>query len=192
VLPLHIFESRYREMLEDAVQHDQLITMATLQPDFDYDYYSRPPISPVVCIGRVAEHKKTERGTYNLILVGLRRATVQDEIEPVRAFRRAQVQLIEDSFPEKAKQLESQIVHQIRQAVPLAKDLIDKVTDGQISFPALIDVLAFHLPIATEVKLQLLAESDVMVRATTLLHSIPQTEPPEPGRGNYPTDFSAN
>ena len=33
VLPLHIFESRYREMLEDAVQSDQLITMATRMMD---------------------------------------------------------------------------------------------------------------------------------------------------------------
>ena len=34
LLPLHIFESRYREMLEDAVQDDQLMTMATLMPGF--------------------------------------------------------------------------------------------------------------------------------------------------------------
>ena len=32
LLPLHIFESRYREMLEDAMQGDQLISMATLLP----------------------------------------------------------------------------------------------------------------------------------------------------------------
>ena len=48
VLPLHIFESRYKEMLEDALRRDELVTMATLTPGFEYDYYSRPPISPVV------------------------------------------------------------------------------------------------------------------------------------------------
>ena len=69
LLPLHIFESRYREMLEDAVQADQLITMATLVPGFEHDYYSRPPIAPVVCIGRVTAHEKTEQGTYNLMLL---------------------------------------------------------------------------------------------------------------------------
>ena len=41
VLPLHIFESRYREMLEDAIRGDELITIATLTPGYERDYYSR-------------------------------------------------------------------------------------------------------------------------------------------------------
>ena len=46
VLPLHIFESRYKEMLEDALRGDQLVAMATLMPGFEHDYYSRPPRVP--------------------------------------------------------------------------------------------------------------------------------------------------
>ncbi|MHB8866061.1 MAG: LON peptidase substrate-binding domain-containing protein, partial [Pirellulaceae bacterium] len=42
VLPLHIFESRYMEMLEDALRGDQLVAMATLTPGFEHDYFSRP------------------------------------------------------------------------------------------------------------------------------------------------------
>ena len=53
VLPLHIFESRYKEMLEDALRGDQLVAMATLLPGFEHDYYGRPPVCPSVCIGRV-------------------------------------------------------------------------------------------------------------------------------------------
>ena len=70
VLPLHIFESRYREMLEDAMRGDQLITMATLLPGFEHEYYSRPPVAPTVCIGRVTAHKETEQGTYTFLLIG--------------------------------------------------------------------------------------------------------------------------
>ena len=76
VLPLHIFESRYREMLEDAVQNDHLITMATLEPGYTSDYYSRPPLSPFVCVGRVAAHERTKKGTYNLVVIGLQRARI--------------------------------------------------------------------------------------------------------------------
>ena len=35
VLPLHIFESRYREMFEHAIEDDQLIAMATLLPGYE-------------------------------------------------------------------------------------------------------------------------------------------------------------
>ena len=41
LLPLHIFESRYCEMLEDATRSDQLIAMATLLPGFEDEYYVR-------------------------------------------------------------------------------------------------------------------------------------------------------
>ena len=80
VLPLHIFESRYWEMLEDAMRGDQLITMATLSSGSGHDYYSRPPVAPVVCIGRGTAHGRTEQGTYNLMLVGLRRALSQTSV----------------------------------------------------------------------------------------------------------------
>ena len=52
VLPLHIFESRYKEMLEDALRGDQLVAMATSMPGFEHDYHSRPPVCPSICIGR--------------------------------------------------------------------------------------------------------------------------------------------
>jgi Lon protease-like protein len=47
--PLHIFEERYREMLEDALAGDKLIAMAMLEPGWEADYDSRPPISPDAC-----------------------------------------------------------------------------------------------------------------------------------------------
>ena len=88
LLPLHIFESRYVEMLEDAIQGDRLITMATLEPGYESDYFSRPAISPFACIGRVTDHRRTEQGSYNLMLAGIGRAEIEREIEPVRSFRR--------------------------------------------------------------------------------------------------------
>ena len=41
--PLHIFEPRYREMLEDDAGDDRLIAMAMLAPGWETDYESRPP-----------------------------------------------------------------------------------------------------------------------------------------------------
>ena len=49
--PLHIFESRYREMVADALEGDRLIGMVLLQPGYEADYTGRPPVYPVGCIG---------------------------------------------------------------------------------------------------------------------------------------------
>ena len=90
IQPLHIFEERYCEMLEDALQGDQLITMATLLPGYKADYYSRPSVAETVCIGRVAAHERNEKGTYNLLLMGVGRARIEEEVTPVLRFSRSQ------------------------------------------------------------------------------------------------------
>ncbi len=195
VLPLHIFESRYKEMLEDALQGDQLVTMATLTPGFEHDYFSRPPVSPVVCIGRVIAHRKAAEGTYNLMLAGLTRARIDHEIEPVRSFRRAQVRVI-NSLPVTAGAVTSQqaemLSAQVVKAMPLMRAFFDEMAGQEVPLDALTDIVAFHLPLKTEFKLQLLSEADPGVRAELLLASYPWTESPAGDHGRYPTDFSAN
>jgi Lon protease-like protein len=195
VLPLHIFESRYREMLEDAIQGDQLITIATLLPGFDHEYYSRPPVAPVVCIGQVTAHEKTEQGTYNLALVGLQRAEIDHEIEPVRSFRRASVKLYDDHSPESDEaiaKLVQQLAKRSQQLLPSAKKLFEEFSRHNIPLGSLTDVLAFHLPLAVDLKLKLLAEPEVLTRAQLLLDSLPAAKEEGGGRKPYPTDFSAN
>src|SRR5688572_13598633 len=78
--PLHIFEPRYRELLEDALAGDMIIAMALLMPGWQPQYDEQPPISPVVCLGRVMTHVRQDDGRYNILLVGARRARVRQEV----------------------------------------------------------------------------------------------------------------
>ena len=195
VLPLHILESRYREMLEDAMQGDQLIAMATLVPGFEHDYYSRPPIAPVVCIGRVTAYEKTDQGTYDLLLQGLRRAAIAHEIEPVRSFRRANVQLIGNGSSEEhtaVTRVGERLGERILQTLPAARELVEGFIQRRIPLASLVDIVAFHLPLTTELKLQLLGEPDLAVRAKLLLASLPPVKASRPRTRPYPTDFSDN
>ncbi len=195
LLPLHIFESRYCEMLEDATRGDQLIAMATLMPGFEDEYYTRAPIAPVVCIGRVTDYDKTAQGTYNLMLLGLRRAEVENEIEPVRSFRRAQVKLLDGPELESgqaAQQIGQQLADRLQILLPSAKKLVKHFFDGELSLASLTDVMAFHLPLPTQLKLELLAERNVRARANTLLANLPGSKSPKPKSNRFPTDFSNN
>jgi Lon protease-like protein len=79
ILPLHIFELRYRRMTADALAGDSLIAMALLRPGWERDYYSRPAIEPVVCVGRIVAHERLGDGKYNLLLQGQWRARVVGE-----------------------------------------------------------------------------------------------------------------
>ena len=65
-LPLHIFESRYRAMTEDALSGDRMIGMALLKPGFEAEYEGRPPIYPVGCVGLVEAARAREAGSGGL------------------------------------------------------------------------------------------------------------------------------
>src|SRR5215217_8938156 len=76
VLPLHIFEERYKAMTADALRGERRVAMALLRPGWEKSYYGRAAIEPVVCVGRILSHEKLVDGKYNFLLQGTLRARV--------------------------------------------------------------------------------------------------------------------
>src|ERR1043165_7214314 len=68
VLPLHIFEERYKAMTRDALECDRRIAMALLRPGWEKTYHGRPDIEPVVCVGNILTHERMADGKYNFLL----------------------------------------------------------------------------------------------------------------------------
>ena len=82
-IPLHIFEPRYKAMVRDALDGDGLIAMATFEgDDYRHNYEGNPPIRPNVCVGYVVHHERLPDGRYNMLLQGIARATIQEELAP--------------------------------------------------------------------------------------------------------------
>jgi ATP-dependent Lon protease len=201
--PLHVFEPRYREMLEDALAGDRLIAMAMLAPGWESDYEGRPPIYPMACLGRVAVSNKLEGGSYNLLLVGLRRVRLVRELPPERSFRRAVVEVCEDRYaPEQAPAIAS-LQRDLRDAflavlpdLPQAQDQLDQLLARDISLGTLTDIIGYMLDIGLDDKERLLEEVDVLRRAEMLLSHMSalaaDTSPGSRGRIGFPPDFSVN
>lgn len=85
-LPLHIFESRYRAMVKDALASDRIIGMVLLQPGFEANYEGRPRVYPVGCAGVITHSERLPDGRFNIVLRGLEkfRMTGEDESRPYR------------------------------------------------------------------------------------------------------------
>src|SRR5687767_8134627 len=79
VVPLHIFEDRYKQMTADALAGDKRIAMALLKPGWEKYYYGRPAIEPVVCVGQILSWEQLDDGKYNFLLQGSLRARVVSE-----------------------------------------------------------------------------------------------------------------
>jgi Lon protease-like protein len=99
VLPLHIFEPRYREMTADALKGDRIIGMVLLRPGWESSYEGRPPIYDVGCAGLITHAEKLDDGRYNLVLRGMQKFRVVHE-DYQKMYRRAEVQAIHEGVTE--------------------------------------------------------------------------------------------
>ena len=78
-LPLHIFELRYRRMVDDTVMGGQCIGMALLKEGWETDYYGNPPVFSMGCVGRLVSVQPLADGRSNILLQGLERFEIATE-----------------------------------------------------------------------------------------------------------------
>jgi len=201
--PLHIFEPRYRELLEDALAGDGLIALAVLAPGWEADYEGRPPLYPVACLGRIATHCRLEDGTYNVLLLGLRRVRLLRELAATRRFRRAKVAVCEDQHPPQQAAARAGLQRKLRQAflrilplLPDAQEQLDQLLGSDVSLAVLTDVISYMLDIGLPEKQALLAEANVQRRAELLLAHLSalaaEAAVGPAGAEPFPPLFSAN
>ncbi len=89
LMPLHIFEPRYRQMLGDVLATNRLFAVAGLDPRNLSDLGGMEPCHRVASVGIVRACQKNENGTSNLLLQGLCRVAVAGIVtdEPYRRIR---------------------------------------------------------------------------------------------------------
>lgn len=211
VQPLHIFEPRYCAMLDDALADDKLIAMAMLEPGWEGDYLQRPPIVPIVCVGRVVSHTREGDDRHNILLLGMRRARVVRELPPAHAYREADVVLLDDQYgfvsqPERDR-LKQQLATGFRTHLPqnpMVQEQYGRLVSSDVPLGVLTDIMAFSLDLGLRDKRELLEELNAERRAIRLLQHLSQAtsageppagEPPagEPPAGRtFPPPFSAN
>lgn len=83
-LPLSIFEPRYLNMIEDAMSTDHLVGM--IQP---VDEQSPPMLAQVGCAGRIVRYEETRDGRLEILLNGICRFEIREELKTVRGYRLA-------------------------------------------------------------------------------------------------------
>lgn len=96
-LSLHIFESRYRAMVSDAMARDQRIGM--IQPSGPGE---PAPLFSMGCIGRITNVEALEDGRFNIILTGEARFRIARELEVSTLFRQVEPELIDEDDDSRA------------------------------------------------------------------------------------------
>ena len=87
-LPLHIFEPRYRAMIQDAMARDRRIGM--IQPRGEG---MKPPLFDMGCLGHIRHIEALDDGRFNIVLKGLARFRVVRELDVSTAFRQVEAEV---------------------------------------------------------------------------------------------------
>ncbi len=98
LLPLHVFEPRYRKLVKDCLEADSIFAVPQLREGWQSDYDGRPAIHDVVGVGRVVRSQALSDGRYNLLVLGVARARVLDELPSDEPYRLARARLLSDAF----------------------------------------------------------------------------------------------
>jgi uncharacterized protein len=186
VLPLHIFEERYKQMTSDvlAAGHWQ-IAMALLRSGWEKDYYGRPEIEPVVCVGTILSHERLADGRYNFLLQGHTRARVVREVEGTAApYREAELEpLYETDWAEgglaAARERLVELFERPSYATLPGGDQIRQMLGSRLPTAAVADLLAFNVLADDQVALKqsLLAEADVKRRVWRTVEAVAALRP---------------
>ncbi len=197
ILPLHIFEPRYRQMTSDALDGDQLVTMVQIRPTAAGVAGTEPvPIMDVACVGKIVRHERLPDGRFNILLLGCKRVRLLEETPSSKLYRIARARLMEDQeWPEAPESRRTELV-------ALALDLLrsDGKPDAELSqllqsdlpLGMLADIIAHALELPPFVKQSLLDEVRVEVRVGYLLSILRRMCGPGACSRPYPPPVSLN
>ena len=99
VVPLHIFEPRYRQMVDDLMDTAGRLVTASVQRQHAGQLAESPPVFPVGGLVEIVHHKCLEDGRYLVWLLGLSRVSM-DEIPSERLYRKVDAWVIPDRMGE--------------------------------------------------------------------------------------------
>ena len=175
-LPLNIFESRYINMIDDALANsDRLIAM--IQPASSKDSDSQI-LKNVGCVGKITTFNEIEDNRYLITLTGIIRFKIREEFDTTTSYR----QIIPD-FTNFTSDLEDQNVESIdrEKLLGLIKKYLEHrnmLTDWDIiqqtSTEQLINYSGVLVPFTPEEK-QLLLESTTITERCSALEALYQS-----------------
>ena len=99
LLPLHVFEARYRAMVVDALARDRRLAVVRLRPGFEAAYAGKPAVRDVAGAGEIVSWERLANGRYNILLKGEWRVRLGRERPSDTLYRLVEAHRLEDAPP---------------------------------------------------------------------------------------------
>lgn len=175
LLPLHIFEERYKAMARDVLAGSHFLAISLIaagqpEPDpADQESY-RPAVQRIAGVGEVVMAHELPDGRFNLVVRGRARISIDDELVSDRPYRLVAATALSDLPVTDARELRDAdqslraLIGHLADAIPDGGELLEQVVAAQETPSELVDVVAAALIVDPGLRQRLLEMRDVAKR----------------------------
>jgi len=165
VMPLHIFEPRYRQMIEDSLDGPGRLVIGTVLEQYAHELAGSPPVHAIAGLGEIARHERLPDGRFVIMLVGLSRVQIR-EAPSERLYRKVEaVPLSEIQVAAgKEQRLRKELIDAVLARTPDLRTKVDKLP-ADMPVGHLADLLLLRMQLPQSAMQPLYSELDVADRA---------------------------
>ena len=167
VLPLHVFEPRYRALVSDAMARDRMIGM--IQPRGEG---AKPDLFPVGCLGHIEQFEALPDGRYTLLLKGVARFRLLRELDVATPFRQVEGLLEAAPVPEVetlAPEMRAELEREARRFADRLGYVVDWTAVSRLDDQAFVNGIGQVAPFDVAAKQSLLEAESFEARAAQML-----------------------
>lgn len=180
VLPLQIFEPRYRQLVEHVLDSTGQFAMAVFRGSrWKQEYHGRPPVMPAVCVGQITKHHPLDDGCFYLRLQGICRARIIEELpaqgdhlyreailEPVGVLQGDEIEATESRLTPLRAHVQASLAEGPLRHLRGALNILKFTENPAVPTTALLELLTATVIDDSKVRYTLLAEGDAETRAS--------------------------
>ena len=125
-LPLHVFETRYRAMVTDALARNRRLAVVRLRPGYEARYDGKPEVFAVAGAGEIVNCERLASGRFNILVRGQWRVRIESEIPSDTLYRMVRARRLDDTPAESEV---ASLVTRIRASCKSLLEALDRPVD---------------------------------------------------------------
>jgi Lon protease-like protein len=178
MIPLYVFEARYRKMVRDVLASNRLVAISLQLEKEDPTGASAPRVAAIASVGELVLAQELPDGRFNLVVRGRARISIDEELPSDEPYRLIAAHEIPDDQTEEPAELDEAdtalraLVTGLAESIPDGGELLKHVAAAQASPAALANVMAASLVADTKTRQRLLETTDVSQRLEQLASEV--------------------
>jgi ATP-dependent Lon protease len=178
MIPLHIFETRYRKMVRDVLGSNRLVAISLQLEREDLGEGNVPRVANVASVGELVLAQELPDGRFNLVIRGRARIGIDQELPSEEPYRLIAAHEIPDDPSEEPGEIDEAdttlraLVSGLAESIPDGGDLLKHVAAAQDTPAALANVIAASLIADAKTRQRLLETTDVFQRLEQLSNEV--------------------